>query len=197
MYGIYHIPTINHNLGESFLNTSISIKSLVTAILANYRGYDTLWETMVILTAAYSVKILSGAKPPSINDQPLKAQYKIARRYFGFISAGALAYTLYIQFVGEIFTGGGFQAGALLASIIIAHNMLFYSRVRYDLSLACIGMMLYISASVASIFFGYNFLNYHIFASDHHLAEEIGIFIVEAGVFITVAFSLSSIANQF
>jgi multicomponent Na+:H+ antiporter subunit B len=40
----------------------IDIPNAVTAVLASYRGFDTLGEVIVILTAAIGVLVLIGAK---------------------------------------------------------------------------------------------------------------------------------------
>jgi multicomponent Na+:H+ antiporter subunit B len=47
--------------GELYINSvlpDIGIENIVTAILASYRGFDTLGETVVIFTAGISVALL-------------------------------------------------------------------------------------------------------------------------------------------
>lgn len=46
-------------LGES--STEIGIPNVVTSVLASYRGYDTLGETVVIFTAGMGVLVLLGS----------------------------------------------------------------------------------------------------------------------------------------
>jgi len=41
-----------------------AVPNLVTAVLADYRGYDTLFETAVIFTAGIAVIMLLRRKPP-------------------------------------------------------------------------------------------------------------------------------------
>ncbi|MFQ5743386.1 MAG: DUF4040 domain-containing protein [Acidobacteriota bacterium] len=53
----------NHHVAPRYINDSpdeIGVPNLVTAILASYRGYDTLGETTVIFTAGTGVLILLG-----------------------------------------------------------------------------------------------------------------------------------------
>jgi multicomponent Na+:H+ antiporter subunit B len=59
-YGIYNYSLHDHLNNYYIENTynEIGIPSFVSAILASYRGYDTLGETTVILTAAIAVLII-------------------------------------------------------------------------------------------------------------------------------------------
>lgn len=59
-YGIYNQSLQEHVNNYYIENThvEIGIPSFVSAILASYRGYDTLGETTVILTAAISILLI-------------------------------------------------------------------------------------------------------------------------------------------
>lgn len=59
-FGDPHAPSQTH-LAERFIEKSheeVGVENFVTAILASYRGYDTLGETTVIFTAGISVMLL-------------------------------------------------------------------------------------------------------------------------------------------
>lgn len=59
-FGSAHSP-IHHGASKYYLNNTmndIGIDSVVAAILASYRGYDTLGETTVILIAAIGVLLI-------------------------------------------------------------------------------------------------------------------------------------------
>ena len=61
-YGSLDAP-VHNNLTEEFITGTeekIDIPNAVTAILASYRGYDTLGETTVIFTAVVGVFIILG-----------------------------------------------------------------------------------------------------------------------------------------
>ncbi len=70
LYGTLDIPTfgsaqapVHTHVGADYLartGTDIGVPNFVTAILASYRGYDTLGETTVIFTAAIAVLLLLG-----------------------------------------------------------------------------------------------------------------------------------------
>lgn len=62
VYGAADSPA-NSYVGAAYLERTpneISIPNVVTAVLASYRGYDTLGETVVIFTAALGVMLLLG-----------------------------------------------------------------------------------------------------------------------------------------
>jgi len=64
-FGQEQNPTNQHVANYYLANTpkEIGIDSVVTAVLASYRGFDTLGETIVILTAGISVlAILAGVR---------------------------------------------------------------------------------------------------------------------------------------
>jgi len=72
IYGTLDIPPvgdpndpIHHHVAPRYIHDSpqeIGIPNMVTSILASYRGYDTLGETVVIFTAAIGVLLLIGGK---------------------------------------------------------------------------------------------------------------------------------------
>jgi len=54
-------PANQHPIIEHYINnseTESGVGNIVTALLANYRGYDTLGETAVIFTAGMAVLLL-------------------------------------------------------------------------------------------------------------------------------------------
>lgn len=57
----------NRYMGEVYVDRTakeIAVPNIVTAVLASYRGFDTLGETMVIFTAGLGVILLIGAGSP-------------------------------------------------------------------------------------------------------------------------------------
>ena len=57
---IHQSATADHYLNKSYGDSHIP--NIVTTILASYRGFDTLGETTVVLTAAVAVMMLLGRK---------------------------------------------------------------------------------------------------------------------------------------
>lgn len=70
IYGTFDMPVygdpnapIHHHVAPRYIEDSLAetgVPNMVTAVLASYRGYDTLGETTVILTAAVGVMVLLG-----------------------------------------------------------------------------------------------------------------------------------------
>ena len=71
IYGTIDMPPLgdpdapaHHHVAPRYIEESpheIGVPNLVTAVLASYRGYDTLGETTVIFTAGVGVLILLGS----------------------------------------------------------------------------------------------------------------------------------------
>jgi multicomponent Na+:H+ antiporter subunit B len=72
IYGTFDMPAygdpdapIHHHVAPEYIAGTaeeIHIPNVVTAVLASYRGYDTLGETMVIFTAGIGVLLLLGGR---------------------------------------------------------------------------------------------------------------------------------------
>lgn len=61
-FGDAHAPA-NSSIGQEYVERTpkeIGVPNVVTAVLASYRGFDTLGETMVIFTAGVAVMLLLG-----------------------------------------------------------------------------------------------------------------------------------------
>lgn len=110
-----------------------------------------------------------------------------------------LLFALYVQFHGDFGPGGGFQAGVIFAAGIILYSIVFgLSAARRVVSpgaveiMIALGVLIYAFTGVATIVMGGKFLDYN--ALEHHTftniiphGQHLGIFLVEAGVGITVA----------
>lgn len=116
-----------------------------------------------------------------------------------FIAPFILLFALYIQINGEVSPGGGFQAGAIFASLLVALDLAKGMKfdVRALLTLAAIGVMIYILPGIISMMFGQNFLDYNVLAQNATTGQKIGIFIIEIGVGIAVASTLCVIYASF
>ena len=62
-FGAPDTPVQTHVAPDYIARTPVEtgVPNIVTAVLASYRGYDTLGETAVIFTAAIAVLLLLGA----------------------------------------------------------------------------------------------------------------------------------------
>lgn len=78
VYGTFDLPPvgdpadpIHQHVAPRYIEDSqreIGIPNIVTSVLASYRGYDTLGETVVVFTAAIGVLILLGGRYRSDED---------------------------------------------------------------------------------------------------------------------------------
>jgi multicomponent Na+:H+ antiporter subunit B len=100
---------------------------------------------------------------------------------------------LYVQFHGEYSPGGGFQAGVICAAALISHALINGLN---DLNkiisentakvMACLGVLLYGGTGVVAMYKGGNFLDYSSLSDNAVHGQHIGIFVIEAGVGLTV-----------
>ena len=178
------------------------VPNIVTAVLASYRGFDTLGEVVVIFTAGVAVMLLLGgtkpttAKPPTA--RPPTSHKNLPRDIILEITAKTvipliMLFALYVQFHGDFGPGGGFQAGVIFAAAFILYALIFGldtaervispSVLRF---LTSLGVLLYAGVGVVAMLKGGRFLDYTMLAKDQIAGQHKGILLVEAGVGITV-----------
>ena len=87
----------------------------VTAVLLNFRGYDTLLEVAVLLIALFGIlSVGTEPLPPSI-----KPADPMLQRLARIACPLAILAGIYLSWAGAFRPGGAFQAGALLAAAIV------------------------------------------------------------------------------
>lgn len=223
IYGTSDIPyygdpsnPIHHHVAPRYLEgsaTEIGVPNVVSAVLASYRGYDTLGETTVVFTAAIGVLVLiGGARRPHSEESPrsdpkqeLMKQYSILRLITKLLLPLILLFALYVQFHGDFGPGGGFQAGVIFAAGFVLYALVYgldQARqimppwlLRIGISL---GVLIYAGVGVAGILLGGAFLDYGVLdPHDPMHGQHLGIFLVELGVGITVSAVMISIFYAF
>lgn len=190
----------------------IDIPNIVTAVLASFRGYDTLGELFVVLTAGIGVLFLlapgtpNGSDAKNAIDRPSEGlrHYLIPRVVGRLLIPFILLFGLYVQFHGEYGPGGGFQAGAIVAAAFILYALLEgeAQAIRVLPSRALLGLitggaLLYCGVGAAGILLGGNFLDYSVLNKDPVTGQHIGILLVELGVGMTVTGVLLSVFHAF
>jgi multicomponent Na+:H+ antiporter subunit B len=115
-----------------------------------------------------------------------------------------LLFALYVQFHGDYGAGGGFQAGTIAGAGVILYALVFglaaaQRIVRQGLveTMIPLGVLIYASVGVAGWLTGGNYLEYNHFAHDPVHGQEWGVFLVEAGVFVTVSSTMVAIFYAF
>jgi len=209
IYGTLDMPhfgeadaPVHQHVAPRYLNDSmneVGIPNVVTSILASYRGYDTLGETLVIFTAGIGVLSLlmvsRRTKEKALQKVPADMQNQIILRVVAKMMLPLiLIFALYVQFHGDYGPGGGFQAGVIFAAGIILYTMLFGLSLTQKViktevveRLTAFGVLLYAGVGIACMLLGGNFLDYNVLRHDPVHGQHLGILLVELGVGITVA----------
>lgn len=203
----------------------IGAPNVVTAVLASYRGFDTLGETSVIFAAGIGVLLLLGGFPASADATSADATrspsggspvVSVAAR---FLIPIICLYAFYVLAHGEFGAGGGFQAGVILAAGLILHALVFGVRetmkalpAEFVRSCAALGVLGYAAVGFLAMVHGGRFLDYdallspefeaglpssHLVGGHHHWGQRIGILAIETGVMLAVASTMTAIFYAF
>lgn len=198
---IHQSATTDHYVNKSFDDSHIP--NIVTTVLASYRGYDTLGETTVVLTAAVAVMMLLGRRREIT--QIYEQQEPILAVGGKMLIPYILLYALYVQFHGDFGPGGGFQAGVMFAAAYILHALVYGIKrtekaARQDIveKLIPFGVILYAAVGVWCMLKGGEFLEYNALDPEHPAhGQHLGILLVELGVGITVFSAMLMIFYKF
>jgi len=205
-------PVNTHVAAKYFSMTreNVNIPNVVTGVLSTFRGYDTLGEVIVVLTAAIGVLFLLGPGSPRSDGLPTRPVKPGLKHHQPLRIVGKLAipfivlFALYVQFHGEYSPGGGFQAGALLAAAIILYGLLEGRDAANSVipptvlrMMAAFGGLLFGGVGVVTMLLGGNFLDYDVLLENTVKAQQVGIIVIEAGVGIAVAGVLMVIYHAF
>lgn len=212
-FGSAYAP-IHQHVAPQYINQfylDFGIANIVTSVLASYRGFDTLGELVVIFTAGIGVLVLLGSAKVVAHNAPVNTespapmtQHMILRIVSKMLIPFILLFALYVQFHSDFGPGGGFQGGIIFASAIILYTMIFGLKAAQRMIsppwlefLAALGLLIYASVGLISLFSGQNFLDYKVLSPDPVQAQHLGILIVEIGVGITVTAVITLIFMTF
>lgn len=132
----------------------------VTAVLLNFRAYDTLLEKGVLFLAIVAVWSLTAAP-----EEPVSPPGSVLKALVRLLLPIMLLVASYLLWVGAHAPGGAFQAGAVLAAATVLALLSGRSvkltwqgwPLRVVLSL---GLAVFVAAGLAVMFAGYRFLEY-------------------------------------
>jgi len=189
----------------------VGIPNIVTAVLASYRGFDTLGEVIVVFTAGVGVLLMLGLGRIRREDGKRRPEapgliryHDIPRIVTKLLIPFIMLFALYVQFHGEYSPGGGFQAGAIFAAAIMLYSLvegeLRSRRVVPDsamLLLMSLGVGLYLAVGFTTLLLGGDFLNYSVLSEDPVAGQHLGILLIELGVGVTVAGVIVTIFHAF
>ncbi len=185
--------------------------NVITGVIINYRGYDTMGEVSVIFCALAAVLAVLGRERRgriyAYVDRSRVPSSVIVRTMVAFLVPFIVLFSIYTILHGEISPGGGFQGGAIIGGSMIVFTTIFGlyetsqripQRLRFPLEGSAVTM--FFIAGVLGLVGGGNFLTYawpNIAASLQHavvvwltVLVEIGIGLGGAMVFISILFSM-------
>ncbi|MGI9423626.1 MAG: Na(+)/H(+) antiporter subunit B [Hyphomicrobiaceae bacterium] len=115
-----------------------------------------------------------------------------------------LVFALYVHFHGDYGPGGGFQAGVIAAGSIILYAIIFGVRAAQRIVpqwlvalLVPAGVLIYSVTGAVSFIYGLNYMDYAALAHDSKHGHHLGILLVETGVIVTVASTMTAIFYAF
>ena len=185
------------------------VPNLVSAILADYRNYDTMLETTVVFTAGTAILLLLSLplSPLARYREPDETHLsEVGHAEPDLIHEWACRilfppiqlFALYVLAHGHHSPGGGFQGGVILGASYILHAMAFdletslkkFPKSRY-LLLGVLGVAGYVSLGILCLLMGGSFFDYGALGPILNMSEpdchSLGILVVETGVALTVA----------
>jgi multicomponent Na+:H+ antiporter subunit B len=217
VYGAFGLPPfgeavapIHQHVVPRYINDVVretGVPNVVTAVLASYRGYDTLGETSVIFTAGIGVLILLQGRLRERDTEILVGsmhEETIPRVVIKLILPFILLFALYVFYHGESGPGGGFQAGVIIAAGVILYGLIYgltaarrIAPMRLLEIMIPLGVFIYGGVGIFGLIFGGNYLDYFVLDKDPVHGQERGIFWVETGVVVTVAGTMTAIYYAF
>jgi len=152
---IYH-HVVNNSISET------GSLNFVTAILYDYRAYDSLGESTIIFGAVSGIVLLLSRKTLPVSSHGLSF---IVKRTFGMLTPFIFLFSIYIITHGHLSPGGGFQGGVILGAISIIFSIVYGSEFDYKryspttkTLLETSGALLFIGLGLLGILIGGNFL---------------------------------------
>ncbi|RCW60304.1 multicomponent Na+:H+ antiporter subunit B [Halanaerobium sp. ST460_2HS_T2] len=112
---------------ESGLNDTGSL-NLITAVLYDYRAFDSLGESTVIFGAVSGIVLILSRKMLPVSSKGLSF---IVKRTLGIMTPFIALFGLYVITHGHLTPGGGFQGGVILAAISIIFSIVYGSAFDY------------------------------------------------------------------
>ncbi len=189
-----------HYLEKSMEETSVP--NIVTAVLADYRGYDTMFEAVVIFCAGITVLTIlrrtHRQDEKVIKPRPKRPDADVILQTASRLLVPVMQiFALYVVAHGHHSPGGGFQGGVILGASMILLAISYDIQEALDrfkekivLIGSAMGVLIYAGIGAICLVLGRNFLAYAAWAKPLGITEveahSHGMLGVEIGVAITV-----------
>ena len=200
-------PASENRLSKKYIQETLvetEVPNMVTAVLADFRGYDTMFETVVIFTAGIGIiavlMLLGGDRGPQyLPVERRQGPDLIIVKTCNLVVPVLQLFALYVVAHGHHSPGGGFQGGVMMGAsfILVALGCGLQSALKRlpperAITLAVVGILIYAGFGVVCLLLGENFLDYHILhkvmpGATETWARSNAMLGVEIGVAFTVA----------
>lgn len=164
----------------------------ITAVLLNFRSYDTLLEIAVLLVAVVVALALKPAEEEL--DHPPAQRDPILTGLTSRLVPAMLLTGVYVLWAGSYMPGGAFQGGAILAAALVFLQLAGFAVERYAASLLrlglALGFLVFLTVATSVMIGGRPFLTY-----PEGAAGQL-IFFIEAMLTLSIGLILFSLFSQ-
>ena len=162
-------PVSSYFISNTGVDTEVP--NMVTAVLADYRGFDTMLETVVVFIAGLAVvSILRGGPQRRTRDREFVVDFEpdlIVTNTVRLIVPVIQIFAFYVLAHGHVSPGGGFQGGVAMGASFILVALAWDLKTalsRFSLErcfqVATLGIVIYAGIGLISMFWGGEFLDY-------------------------------------
>ncbi len=212
LYGVVALPPFGDPQAPAHVHVSpyytenslrdTDTPNTVTSVLTDYRSFDTLIETLVVLIAAFSCMLVMATR--SVGESPAFRPFRslILRNLLGPLLASLQLFLIYVVVHGHYTPGGAFQGGTLLACSFILPLLADPKRrflvigPRTAAVMSAIGVAIFAGVGAIPMLFGGPFLDYGSLPfgpAEAAARRAFGTLLIEVGVTLAVAGALVSI----
>jgi len=166
------------------------VENPVTAVLLNFRGYDTLLEVAVLLLALLGLWVTNQNQPSLGSRQTLDPDSALIDAMVRMLVPMAALVCSYLLWAGAHAPGGAFQAGAVLAGAgVLLHLAERVQPVgqasRFSRALAVVGLLVFVAVAAYPLAHGERLLQYP------QGQAKFLILLVESALTVSIAYGLT------
>jgi multicomponent Na+:H+ antiporter subunit B len=194
-------PVSSHFIQSTGVDTEVP--NMVTAVLADYRGFDTLFETVVVFIAGMAVLAIlkSSGRRKGKREHEVEAEPDlIVTNTVRLIVPVIQIFAFYVLAHGHVSPGGGFQGGVVMGASFILVALAWDLEValaRFSaekcILVAALGIVLYGGIGFLSMLLGGEFLDYAELEKVLPVSREMARYHAMLGVEIGVGFTVTAI----
>ena len=194
-------PVSSHFIQRTGVDTEVP--NMVTAVLADYRGFDTMFETVVVFIAGMAVLAIlkSSGRRKGKREHEVEAEPDlIVTNTVRLIVPVIQIFAFYVLAHGHVSPGGGFQGGVVMGASFILVALAWDLEValaRFSaekcILVAALGIVLYGGIGFLSMLLGGEFLDYAELEKVLPVSREMARYHAMLGVEIGVGFTVTAI----